>query len=621
MRPRVWLALLLVAACCQARADRLVLRDGRTIDGVLGYAGEDAVEIESAGGNLRLPRSAIETIQIDSAAGNRLVRAAFDLQRGDARGAVEGVRAALARGLDVARVRAWCVERQGTIGRVLADTGPSGGAWHDLVVDLAQGLDVLTTVSLGGAAAPSSPTLQARLAAERLDWDDASATATLGIDRTEAETAYLVAMARALAQGGRRVAAGAMMERLDGRGFGEMARNDGLAQSLAIERVKHYLNRHDFAAAAALIARAERAGMVVGEATRTLFLLRWSTLERRRGNYGAALQLLDEHLAPLSPALARETMLSTWHEAREKLTQERDFEQAAALVRRWGRTLLGAEWRTALASIYRQWGEYLLDADRPRQAREAFTEFAALDPESDPSVLFARCEFRERFLALRPIDYAGAFELAQWAEREGLVRQAIEAYERAAQNAQLRDLAEEQLRLLRDRVVLEHLQYCAEWLEKGHPERALAEMEKFEILPVSRRLEPDVEKLRQLCAREIARRERLEPVHAETMFQDAQRRYYAGQTETAIETFEQILRYYPDTPAAGRTREFMRFARLHERIRRLEGTPADAPPSGEIAEPGSTLEEEVNRLLETLEIFPSSQQPVEANDNGKEIPR
>ena len=188
--------------------------------------------------------------------------------------------------------------------------------------------------------------------------------------------------------------------------------------------------------------------------------------------------------------------------------------------------------------------------------------------------------------------------------------QRIEAYERAAENKQLRPLANEQMELLRDRRVLKQLETCTEWFEKGNPHRALEEIRKFEFMPVSRRLQPEIDKLRRLCHNEIARRAGLRPVTAETLFQEAQRRFYAGEVDAAEEGLRQVLRFFPETPAAERTREFLHYVETRNRINRLEGVTQKEATPGDIAEPSSALDREVTQLLGQLDIYQGPTRPI-----------
>ena len=179
---------------------------------------------------------------------------------------------------------------------------------------------------------------------------------------------------------------------------------------------------------------------------------------------------------------------------------------------------------------------------------------------------------------MRDAGYRTAKEIAAWKQRDPIA-------------------------LLRDRLVLTHLELCTKIFEQGQPHRALKEMDKFEFLPVSRRLQPEIDKLRMLCLQEMGRRDSLRPVHAETMFQDSQRRIFGGDVETGMEGLRQVLEFYGDTPAAERARQFLRYIETRRQIRRLEGLGPDEAEAADVTEPSSALDREVSQLLKDLEIY------------------
>jgi len=78
-----------------ARADRVQMRDGREITGLVQSVGDEYVEMESVGGWLRLPRESVERVEPGAPADNALIRAGFVLRRAQGEAAAEMLRQAL----------------------------------------------------------------------------------------------------------------------------------------------------------------------------------------------------------------------------------------------------------------------------------------------------------------------------------------------------------------------------------------------------------------------------------------------------------------------------------------------------------------------------------------------
>jgi hypothetical protein len=145
--------------------------------------------------------------------------------------------------------------------------------------------------------------------------------------------------------------------------------------------------------------------------------------------------------------------------------------------------------------------------------------------------------------------------------------------------------------------------------ERGDPRRALDELGKFPYLPAARKMDLEINNLRNLCFAEISRRSALQEVQAQTLLQDAQRHFFMGQGKTSIEQLEKIVETYPKTPVADQAREFLEYARTRMEVERLENASgSEAMVESPRPQPGlhpqisTSLEREIKQLLEQLRV-------------------
>jgi hypothetical protein len=107
------LALVALAAVVPARADLVVLKDGRTIEGVVNEDGDSLVVIRRLGA-IRVPREDVARVEVRETAEQELARRTLALQPGDLAAAVDLGRFCVAQGFtEEARALAAHVQREG----------------------------------------------------------------------------------------------------------------------------------------------------------------------------------------------------------------------------------------------------------------------------------------------------------------------------------------------------------------------------------------------------------------------------------------------------------------------------------------------------------------------------
>ncbi|MBN1866304.1 hypothetical protein JW916_03330 [Candidatus Sumerlaeota bacterium] len=622
-----------------AYGDVIELADGRLYTGVVTNETSDTVEVFSSSVVLSLSRLGIRRVTRESQAANTLHRARFELERDRPLSAFDRVEEAMSQGATPAELRAWFARERALValclGRERADAPLT---WRGLIRRLA-GLsdkpaqaasgptaadDFPTTVPLpllpdGGelVSAPkqvlvssSSPTLGSVAPSSATLGPPALTSDSLSVPSlSDEEIDYLLAMAEMFDGAKDTATAAEMIERLEPPALHRAATDRDFVQPLLLKSLRDALDVQDFRRASDLIRRMESADLGVTHAARILLCIRWSAEERRRGNADLAFRVLDERLRPLNAVIADELGNIALTELRQSLAEQGRYGEVADLVRKWGPRFLVESWKGILANIYREWGGEMLSQGEPSKAKRAFEECARLDPELGATQIRI-CEFEERFLDLEAGDWASAFDLGQWAAEQGLLSQAVRAYERAAAHEQLREPAEEQIAVLRERIGIAHYERCLEWFEHGDPQRALVELDQFPFFPSTRSLEPEIQRLRALCWTEIDRRGKLRGADAEILFQNAYREYFLGKGEDAKRDLNLVMRKYGDTSAAGRAREFLRYIEMRRGLSALEGSSAGgavSPGESPGASPGamsSALENEIRGLIEQLDIGP-----------------
>jgi len=602
-------AVLSLAAPCAA--DVVKLSGGREIRGVVQKPDADPVTVLTAAGNIRVSRSRIEKIEKESEPVNLLLQAEFQVRCGNASAAERMMREAQAAGASQDSVCAWCERFAPFLQTALA---PADARTRTAWVSIVRGVSGLPAPPFSARDKPSSFTLP--------DWTlagDESSSPSLkenlpppspaaNMDPGKPGKGFFLGMSRVFATAGEGAFALDLLERIDSAALKEAGPTEAFIRPLMIQQLQRILDAHDFRRASGVVEDMETAGLGLGRTVRILLCLRWAAFERARGNYSAALSVLEERLKPLSPPLSRERLTATLAEARENLGQKGKYPELIGIYRQWGAALTGRSVEDTETDLCEEWGQFLLKQGKWPDARRVFEEYYKRRPPEqeagDKRPLLDLCSFRERMAALDKKDYAGAFEVGVWAAEQGLAGEAVTAFERASEHAALRKTARERIAILRKQIALERLEHCMNVYEKGNPKAALEELEGLQPQPADPDVAERFRKLRQLCAQELRRLSELRPVQAETLLQDVRRRLLLGQEEDAVRDLEMIISTLSETPAARAAERLLQTLEMRRNLERLEGpAPQPLPRAPRAAPLGPDLEadREIKRLLKELE--------------------
>jgi hypothetical protein len=595
------LTIIFLGVALPVRADRIVLDSGREIRGVVENRSEKTIELRTAAGKINMPLSRMREHVVEPARVNELLDAEFKILNSLSAEGLPHAQRAVEMGLTPEELREWLLGRADAFqsGLVAAD-GPTRAAWAGLI-----------------RKAAGLPPTAVKRDFTKPNWDEAMD----GSPGDEAETApvagpdpgaasrpsipFLIAMAGLLHAIDQRPAALDLLELVPPLDLRIASPAEPFILELMLDQLRETLNQHDFERASSLIRRMEEARFGVGESTRILLGLRWAAFERGRLNYDAALVVLRDRVLPLSPELGNERMRSALIESRPALAAQGRYQDAIELNSKWGREVLGQGTESVQAELYREWGDKLLGEKKFAQAREAFLGHRRLAPAEAPeaaSRLIDNVDFQERFHGLKAHQYADAWELGQWAEEKGLHAQAIQSYERAMAHEALRESAQKRVHELRRNVAIERLDDCLTLYERGDPGAALRQLSLVEGYSDAPDVLDRVTRLRTLCSRELQRRLALRPVQAQTLLEDARRRYALGENEPVLSDLEIIIRQYQDTEAAGQAAELMERVAGRMDMERLEGAVKLPPEAAPAQAPDSAVEREVQKLLRELRL-------------------
>ncbi|MFP4382023.1 MAG: hypothetical protein ACLFUS_16095 [Candidatus Sumerlaeia bacterium] len=553
-----------------AHGDTIVLDSGREFRGIVNSRTPSSIQLRTSAGLIELPLDRVVREEKDTPLENALLQAEFSLVGSKGEEAARHVAEAMAAGLSTTEFRRWLQKKAPIISMGLQNA-PSAvrDNWRRLIFQ-----------------------------ASELSTDDSQTSPSLSAD-------YLVAMAGLLDRIDEKDSALRMIEKLPALDLRIADAQQEWMRPLLMDRLEALLENQEFERALYLVEKMEAAKLGVGKPSRILLGLRWAAYERGRMNYDTALRILRKRVRPLSPALGQERMRTVLLEGRTNLTRLGRFQEALELYRDWGMQVLQKSTGDIRAEIYREWGHYLLENQEYDKAREAYDNYYRLhkgDMPEDGRPLIDRVTFQERFDHLEPHQYANAFELGEWAAKNKLPEQAIKAFQQAAGHSSLRDLAQEQIDTLQKNIALERLDACISYYEQGDPHRALEEMKKLDNYTEDPEIQKRMERLRRICSNELQRRNALRPVQAQTLYEDAKRRFMLGENQSVIQDLKIIIRQYEDTEVANMAAQLLEQVLLRVQMQKLEGK-VDLPPES-IPPPAteSGIGPEVRDLIKSLQL-------------------
>ncbi len=594
------LTLTIALICCisamsDGNADMLILKNGQRIDCLIQSEDNKFIVFQTSGGELQLHKDQIAKIERQSVVTNTLHKATFQLRRSQTNNAIQYIEEAIELGAEDMQIRDWFLYNQPRLSLMLKKMLPrEREPWRTYSTKV---VDV------------EPPTVQVLI-------NDSSTSFTLAPlfsappkanlrNTTKEEQLYLLEFAELWNTLDEKDLAVKFLDQLSTETLRANKTNRPFIKETLTFNILKNLRVGDLQQAAAAINTLQAAGYEQNaKAHRMLLILRADTIERKSGNYDAALNLLYQQLLPVSPTLAHERMAATLDLGLKEMINSKKFSDALKLLNRWAKKSNTRNPQLVEATILEKWGQALLKEKKPKRARDKFMLAFQLDPKRDTSIL-KHCDFEIRMLELSPTDYAGAYKTGQWAIEQGLISDAIRAFEHARKYSALYAAAEKQIFLLYDQIANDYFQRCLEHFENGDPEKTLEELNKMPAIPSTDRLGPRIRRLRSLCYQEINRRITNDVVQAEILYQNSERDYYLAETLqqriAAISDMKHLREIYPGTPIIKRVNYFIRQAQTQIRLEERIGTSTTDNNITRPVESSPQLEREVLQLLNELE--------------------
>ncbi len=224
--------------------------------------------------------------------------------------------------------------------------------------------------------------------------------------------------------------------------------------------------------------------------------------------------------------------------------------------------------------------------------------------------LALEAEYLRRRAALAPGGLPALLDLAQWAAEAGRADWALDLYTQCLGSPALQEAAQARIDLLLEKRRADLLAQAIEHFDKDRILDALNTLSPFlEDTTPSALQSPYREKAMRivdLARRSLDDQARRRPYQAEVIFQQAERAYFAGDYEPALQKIAEVLRDYPETPAARRADQLLPQLLRDIELEHLAGARRPLPVIPEdlrarLAADPSRLDQEIRTLLDSLE--------------------
>jgi len=595
----ILIGLLLVSPL---RADRIELRDGRVIEGVLldspgANPAAESIRVRIGSSIITLPRANLQSVTPDSPGGNAVIRARDELQAGRITQALEFIEAAIAQ-------------------------GPPGEALAALVLDHGMPLVIAAASLPPGDRARLSRLLQVLAAA-------APDNAPLRIRRWQLHLGL-----------GEDAQAEALWSLLP---VDLLQTDPGLREQVAgmlISQIDKASAAGDPERARAALEHLARIDAELADGRRIQFLLEQGWQRRRAEQYEEALELYSRELLPLSREIGRDRIAMTLQAAERALRSKDEFPRAAELYERYGLPVIPEEAREHIVDIWRDEGWRRMRREDFDGAAEAFARAEAVIPgAADADRL--QLEFRRRLMLAVNESPAVRFELANWAYEQGLLEEAVALFHDLAGDPRYGEAARAYENQLRNLLAEQKLSAMLDLYEAREYGQVLRDVGAFlgGDYPVG--FKQQALEIQKLTRDAIAVLVAEEAQQAESMLQQAQRAFFREDYAEAEQLLDVIEERYRNTVVYERAAEFRSLVGQKLALARLErgqqqtlagGAQADAsdaaggadagraeqapPPAADApADDTRMMESELDNLMRTLKRgnLAAQVQPATAN--------
>ncbi|HPB32485.1 MAG TPA: hypothetical protein PLB62_13605 [Candidatus Sumerlaeota bacterium] len=289
---------------------------------------------------------------------------------------------------------------------------------------------------------------------------------------------------------------------------------------------------------------------------RLLLYLRWGAGLRDQGQWADAAKIYAEKMAAVSPPLARNRLESLIRSMIEQAGADSECSLAVELSDLY-RELLDDDTRTALAvAAHRKALLMVLEQGDVAPALERLEMITKMTGNPEPFLL-ALCEYTSRSLVLTDSDTIGHLKLALFCRRNELPDQARRHLEIASRDERLRDMVEAEDALLKAAGRIRTLQESIALYERGDYYSSLDKLQTLFDDRSSTSALDEASRLAGLCRTELEEESARRPMRALVLFQQAERFYLSQEYDSAMIRLDYLLEVYPDAPIASKAREML----------------------------------------------------------------
>lgn len=552
-------------------ADRVVMKNGAEIIGVIVEDDERRVVIESNGARLPIERSRIESVVYESADVGVLATAAASLRNGNIASAFERLVAAVEAGSPPEAVDEVLSGNRAWLYRGLERVDES-----ERTAILAAGRQLSRSPSLGG----QSHMVLARAFDQVGAWSDASDA----IRRAGPEAALA-------------------------------APPEGWAIDLMRRTIRRLIVQGRYHEAVEQIERLRLLAPDEAGTQEPLVVIAAAARARDAGDYERALRLLGRDLAAGFPEVARNRLVLTISRTVEWASETSNEAPARRWILDHAAALLPVEALSAIQRLHESEAARLVRAGAPVLAKRLVDAIPEPDRTPELQRLHDHASFEVRRDALEPDDAVGIMELAQWAAERRMYPEALQLFSQARGFEPVRALADEQVQLVRRQRDTELLERALLAYERGLVRDAL-EMATAVLnnADAESQLSREARRLARVAERELDLEAARRPYDAEVLYQEAERATLMDRPDEAWELVDLILLRFGDTPAAARAEALLPDIMWRYRMQLLEGRRTTPPPSGrpvDLAALDETdaLAREVSELMRGIALERAGREP------------
>ena len=285
----------------------------------------------------------------------------------------------------------------------------------------------------------------------------------------------------------------------------------------------------------------------LGRSTSVPLVLARVSLLAAQGQPTEAIRVLKVDMEPMSSAIAFQEALRI---ARQALAESADEERLPVL-----RALLysfqGEQYDGELAPLLDQLVRILIAQGEFAEARKVAVRLGTVDANA-AALLEHRVEFEMRRRDTDANNPLSVYRLGCWAAERGLQEEARAMLQLAAKTPELRENAQLQLQAMQLQVERRDFDRIVAAFETRDFSRTMTSAADFQRLHPASPLLKRVRTMEEVSRFQIERQARLAPQQADALYQNAERCFYQGRYQDAVEILNRLDTDYAGTPATKR---------------------------------------------------------------------